>query len=113
MFEKFDPSRTMYLQGFDRRGAAASLWGAASNSVNVSGVFKDFADFAVVVLWDADNVFESQQFRYLPDLDLSGVILNFDINYNDQLQDIGSIRNPWIQWDSLAWQSDAGSGTVR
>lgn len=113
MFEKFDPSRTMYLQGFDRRGAAASLWGATSNSVNVSGVFKDFADFAVVVLWDADNLFESQQFRYLPDLDLSGVILTFDLNYNSQLQDIGSIRNPWIQWDSLAWQSDTSSGVVK
>lgn len=114
MFHKFDPRYTMSLQGFDRRGASGALWGTTANSGKVSGGFKDFADFCVLNLWDADNVYEHKDFRYLPNFDLSGTTLSFDLKYNAQIQDIGSIRNPWISWDSLSWQkNDNTSGTVR
>ena len=52
---KLEPHRTMYLRGFDRRGCAASLNNASASGFTVSGVFSDQADFAVLVLFDADT----------------------------------------------------------
>ena len=55
----------MHLQGFDSFGASAGLWGASDTGFNVSGVFRDQGDFAVVVLFqnahsdDVDQSFRS------------------------------------------------------
>ena len=48
---------TMHLRGFDRRGAAAALHSASATGFTLSGVWKDSADFAVLVLYDADDHF--------------------------------------------------------
>jgi hypothetical protein len=111
---KLQPDRTMYLRGFDRRGAAAAFHSAGASGWKVSGVFRDFADFAVMVLWDADDFFNHLNMKWLPDFDFTNMVLTFDLDYNDQLQPIDSPKNPWIAWDSLSYiKKDGTSGTVK
>jgi len=52
---KFLPHRTLYRRGFDRRGAAAAIHSASPAGVTVNGVWSDLADFAVLMLFDADD----------------------------------------------------------
>ena len=70
---------TMHLRGFDRRGAAAALHSASATGFTLSGVWKESADFAVLVLYDADDPFGHPRWRYLPDFDFSGLTLKFDV----------------------------------
>lgn len=79
---KFRPDRTLYLRGFDGRGAAAALHSATPDSFQVSGVFRDAADFAVLVVYDADDFFGHPRIKYLPDFDLHGLVLEFDVHYS-------------------------------
>lgn len=97
---KLQPDRTIYLRGFDGNGAAASLCEASDSGFTVYGVFRDMADFCVLVLYDADNVFEHYSIKYLPDFDLSGMVLSFDLHY-DGLQPIDSPKYSWIDWAQL------------
>ena len=90
----------MHLRGFDRRGAAAAMHNASADGFSVSGVFRDMADFAVLTLYDADDFFGHPLWRYLPDTDLSGLTLQFDLQYS-QLQPIDSPKYSWIDWASL------------
>jgi len=52
---KLSAHRTMSLRGFDRRGCAAALHDANATGFTVSGCWSDLADFAVAVLFDADD----------------------------------------------------------
>ena len=74
---------TMHLRGFDRRGAGAAFHSASTTGFTVSGVWKDSADFAVLVLYDADDPFGHPRWRYLPDFDFSGLTLKFDVLYTN------------------------------
>ena len=74
---------TMHLRGFDRRGAAAAFHSASATGFTLSGVWKDSADFAVLVLYDADDPFGHPRWRYLPDFDFSGLTLKFDVVYTN------------------------------
>ena len=76
---KLEPHRSIYLRGFDRRGAAASMHNASAGGFTMSGCWSDQADFAVAVLFDADDVYGHLfTSRYLPDFSLAGVTLDFD-----------------------------------
>lgn len=97
---KLDPTRSIHLRGFDRRGAAASICEATATGFKAYGVYRDMADFAVVMLWDADNFFEHARMKYLPDFDFSGMVLTFDLEV-DGLQPIDSPKFNWIDWRSL------------
>ena len=97
---KLRPDQTLYLQGFDDFGAAASMHSATSTGFVVSGVFRDAADFAVLILWDADCFFEHPGFKYLPDFSLAGMVLSFDVTYRN-LQPIDSRKFPTIDWPYL------------
>ena len=66
---KLQPNRTLHLRGFDSLGAAAALHSATANSFEVSGVFRDPADFAVLLLHDMDNFYEHPRLKHLPDSD--------------------------------------------
>ena len=46
---KLQPDRTLYLRGFTGIGSAASLYGCSPIGFNVAGVFRDMADFCVLV----------------------------------------------------------------
>ena len=97
---KLQPNRTMQLRGFDAFGAAAAMHHATANSFKVSGVFRDAADFAVLVLYDADNFYEHSSLKYLPDFDFSDLTLSFDVHY-DGLRPLHSPRFATIDWPYL------------
>ena len=97
---KLQPHRTMHLQGFDDYGAAAALWGASDTGFTVSGVFRDLADFAVLVLFQKDDPFGHPLFSYLPDGDLTGLVLDFDVTWQG-IQSWESLKNAWTDWNTL------------
>ena len=79
--QKLDPSRGVYLRGVDAYGAFASITGASTAGFACNTVFRDQADFAVVVLADSENgTFEHPLIRPLPDVDYSGLTLSFDLS---------------------------------
>lgn len=98
--KKLQPDRTVALRGFDNLGAAAALHGASPSGFTVSGVFRDPSDFAVLILYDADNFYEHLRIKYLPDFDFSGVVLTFDMEM-EGLQPIDSNKYPTIDWPFL------------
>ena len=97
---KLQPHRTMHLQGFDDYGAAAALWGASDSGFTVSGVFRDLADFAVLVLFQKDDRFGHPLFSYLPDGDLSGLVLDFDVTW-EGIQSWETLKGAWTDWNAL------------
>ena len=90
----------MALQGFDDYGAAAAMWGASDTGFTLSGVFRDMADFAVLVLFQKDDPFGHPLFSYLPDGDLTGLVLDFDVTWQG-IQSWESLKNPWTDWNTL------------
>ena len=57
---------------------SGGVGGAAFRDRGVSrsaAIFRDPADFAVLVLYDADNFYEHPRLKYLPDTDFSGLTL--------------------------------------
>ncbi len=106
---KLQPDRTLYLRGFDTFAAAASIHNASPTGFQISGVFRDPADFAVAVLYDADNAFEHPSIRYLPDFNLAGLTLNFSLLYSDEVQPIDSPKYNWIDWATLDCVRENGS----
>jgi hypothetical protein len=98
---KLQPDRTLYLRGFDSFAAAAMIHNASPTGFQISGVFRDPADFAVAVLYDADNAFEHPSIRYLPDFDFAGLVLGFSLLYTDGVQPIDSPKFNWIDWATL------------
>ncbi len=105
---KFQPHRTMHLQGFDSFGAAAALWGASDTGFNVSGVFRDQGDFAVLLLFQKDDPFGHPRFSYLPDGNVTGLKLDFDIEFQG-IQAFESRRWPWIDWAYLNAYDENGN----
>jgi hypothetical protein len=97
---KLQPNRTLHLRGFDGLGAAAALHSATADSFKVSGVFRDPADFCVLVLYDMDNFFEHPLLKYLPDPDFDGLTLTFDVHYSG-LRPLDSPRYATIDWPYL------------
>ncbi len=104
---KFQPDRTLYLRGFTGFGAAASLYEASATGFKVCGVFRDQADFCVLVIYDADNAFEHYSVKYQPDFNVSGLVLNFNLSYQN-LQPIDSAKYSWIDWSQLDVVRDTG-----
>jgi hypothetical protein len=105
---KLQPDRTLSLRGFDAFGAAAALHSATPDSFQVSGVFRDPADFAVLILHDADNFYDHPVIRYLPDFDFAGLTLKFDVTYSDGLIPLDSPKYPTIDWPYLDVQPPTG-----
>jgi hypothetical protein len=93
---KLQPHLTLALQGFHDYGAAAALWGASDTGFTVSTVFRDMADFAVLVLFQKDDPFGHPLFSYLPDGDLTGLVLDFDVTWQGSLElavDFGQVES--------------------
>ena len=110
---KLQPNRTLHLRGFDSLGAAAALHSATTNSFEVSGVFRDPADFAVLLLHDMDNFYEHPRLKHLPDSDFGGLILTFDVRF-EGLMTLDSPKFPTIDWPFLdVIRDDATSSTAR
>ena len=103
----------MYLRGFDRRGCAASLNNASASGFTVSGVFSDQADFAVLVLFDADDQFGHLfTTKYLPDFSLAGVTLDFDLAITNAQNPV-SRKFQSVPWGALSYITKSETpGTV-
>jgi hypothetical protein len=111
---KMQPDRTVHLRGFDTFAAAACIHSATPNGFKVSGTFRDPADFAVAVLYDADNFYEHPSVKYLPDFNFAGLTLSFDVKYSDGLQPIDSPKYNWIDWATLdCIRADGTTAQVR
>lgn len=73
---------------------------ARPDGFTVSGEFRDAADFAVLVLYNADNFYEHPRLKYLPDFDFSGLRLEFDVAYSG-LMPLNCRKYPTIDWPYL------------
>lgn len=81
---KLQPNRTVYLRGTNRTGAMGTLHSTSAAGMTISGVFRDQADFSVLVIADADDFFgDWQTTKYLASFDYSGIVLEFDIAYEN------------------------------
>src|SRR3954454_20864505 len=110
---KLQPNRTMALRGFDDLGAAAALHSATSNTFKVSGIFRDPADFAVLILYDADNFYEHPRLKYLPDFTFNGLTLSLDVQYS-RLMPLDSPKFGTIAWPYLDFTGkDESTGAIR
>jgi hypothetical protein len=100
---KLQPHRCLYLRGYDRRGCVASLNNASASGFTVSGVFSDQADFAVLVLFDADDQFGHLfTTRYLPDFSLAGVTLDFDLAITNAQNPV-SRKFQSVPWGAISY----------
>ena len=110
---KLDPRYAISLNGFDRRGAVASINNASASGFTVSGCWSDQADFAVVYLWNADDLYGHLfTSRYLPDFSLAGVTLDFDLAVTGCMNPT-SAKYPSVPWNALSYITSAeASGTV-
>ncbi len=97
---KLQPNRTIQLRGFDDLGASAAMHSATASGFKVSGVFRDAADFAVLILHDADNFYEHPRLKFLPDTSFSGLKLTFDVRYSG-LMPLDSPKFATIDWPYL------------
>jgi hypothetical protein len=90
----------MHLQGFDGYGCTACLHSASATGFSIDGVWGEQSDFAVLILWDADNQFEHPRCRYLPDWMFDGVVLSFRLAMVNCVQ-IDSAYYKWLDWGTL------------
>ncbi|MDQ2710991.1 MAG: hypothetical protein M3Y24_01945 [Acidobacteriota bacterium] len=97
---KFQPDKTFSLGGFTGFGAAASLCETSPTGFKVYGVFRDQADFCVLDIYNADNAYEHYSVRYLSDFNVTGLVLNFNLSY-ENLQPIDSAKYSWIDWAQM------------
>lgn len=98
---KFDPRYSISLRGFDRRGCTALLSEATQTSVKLTGYFSDAADFIVLMIYNADDLFGHPYVnQLLPAYDLSGLVLDFDLECIGTMNPISSKFQsiPWGSW---------------
>lgn len=107
---KLQPNRSLALRGFDDRGAAAALVDATDSSFRVAGVFRDSADFCVLVVYDADDFFHHPRQKPLPDFNFADVTLEFDVTYSGLIP-LDSSLFPSIDWPYLDVIREDGTST--
>jgi hypothetical protein len=110
VLNKLQPDRTMYLRGFDHLGAGAAMHNARPDGFEVTGIFRDPSDFAVLVVWDADDFFNHPTLKYLPDTNFAGLTLQFDATYQN-LMPLNCTKYATIDWPYLDMQFNDGTST--
>ena len=96
----FDPRRNLQLQGFAGRGATTTIHDATETGVPISGIFQAAEDFAVLGWWNAYDYFNHLRLKHLPKTDLSGLKLEFDIEYDQALD--GAMRFDAAKFPSVS-----------
>ena len=84
---------------------------ATETGVSISGIFQAAEDFAVLGWWNAYDYYNHLRCRHLPKTDLSGLKLEFDIEYDQALD--GSMRfdaakYPSVSWDAMTFVTGKG-----
>src|SRR5260370_12781172 len=103
ILEKLRPDRDLQCY-FQRPSAIAAISGASPSGFTVSGGWRQQFDWAVVE-WNRDNVFEHPAFRYLPDRDLSGLVLTYEEERSNCLAMQSSLF-PTVDWPFLRVWTD-------
>jgi hypothetical protein len=75
----------MHVQGFSGRVATTTIHDATETGLSASGIFQTAEDFAVLCLYNAYDYFNHLRLKHLPRTDLSGLRLEFDIEYDHAL----------------------------
>jgi hypothetical protein len=107
----FDPRRTMHVQGFSGRAATTTIHDATETGLSISGIFQAAEDFAVLCLYNAYDYFNHLRLKPLPRTDLSGLKLEFDLEYDHALDGamrFDSNKYPSVSWDSATFVCGAG-----
>jgi hypothetical protein len=107
----FDPRRTMHVQGFSGRAATTTIHDATATGVSISGIFQAAEDFAVLGFWDAYDYFNHLRIKHLPRTDLSGLKLEFDIEYDHELDGamrLDAAKFPSVSWDAMTFVCGGG-----
>jgi hypothetical protein len=107
----FDPRRNFQLQGFAGRAATTTIHDATETGVSVSGIFQAAEDFAVLGWWSAYDYFNHLRLKHLPKTDLSGLKLEFDIEYDQALDGamrFDAAKFPSVSWDAMTFVTGAG-----
>jgi hypothetical protein len=107
----FDPRRNLQTQGFTGRGATTTLHNATETGVSISGIFQAAEDFAVLGWWNAYDYFNHLRCKHLPRTDLSGLKLEFDIEYDQALDGamrLDAAKYPSVSWDATTFVTGKG-----
>src|SRR5947208_10934844 len=101
---KLRPDRDLQCY-FERPSAIAAISDAAADRFTVSGTWRQQFDWAVIE-WNRDNVYEHPAFRYLPDGDLSGLVLSYQETRTNCIP-LDSTLFATVAWPSLRiWGPD-------
>jgi len=107
ILEKLRPDRDLQCY-FERPSAVAALSETSPVGFTVSGKWRQQFDW-VVLEWNRDNVFEHPAFRYLPDGDLSGLVLTYEETRQNCIP-LDSTLYPTVDWPFLrVWMQNGGS----
>ncbi len=104
--EKLTPNRDLQCFFFEP-SCVAALSGTSETGFTVSGTFRQQFDWAVIE-WNRDNTHEHPAFRYLPDSDLSGLVLTYDETRTNCIP-MDSDLFATVDWPSLrVWATPSG-----
>ncbi|HML15621.1 MAG TPA: hypothetical protein VK419_01295 [Bryobacteraceae bacterium] len=109
--EKLTPDRDLQCY-FYEPSAIAALSSTSASGFTVSGTWRQQFDWAVIE-WNRDNTFEHPAFRYLPDGDLSGLVLTYQETRTNCIP-MDSDLYATVDWPSLRiWATpEGGSETI-
>ena len=102
----------MHVQGFSGRAATTTIHDATETGLSISGIFQAAEDFAVLCLYNAYDYFNHLRLKHLPRTDLSGLRLEFDIDYDHALDGamrFDAAKYPSVSWDSMTFVCGAGT----
>ena len=91
--------------------ATTTLHDATETGVSISGIFQAAEDFAVLGWWNAYDYFNHLRLKHLPKTDLSGLKLEFDIEYDQALDGamrFDAAKYPSVSWDAMTFVTGAG-----
>ena len=104
---KLSPDRDLQCY-FLIPSAIAAMSGAGPTGFTLSGKWRQQFDWAVVE-WNRDNVFEHPALRYLPDGDLSGLILTYEEERTGCIPPESNLV-PIVDWNDLRiWTAESGA----
>ncbi len=107
----FDPRRNFHVQGFSGRAATTTVHDASSTGISISGIFQAAEDFAVLGFWNAYDYFNHLRVKHLLKTDLSGLKLEFDLEYDHSLDGamrLDAAKFPSVSWDAMTFVCGMG-----
>jgi len=102
--QKLTPNRDLQCFYYEP-SAIAALSSTSATGFTVSGTWRQQFDWAVIE-WNRDNVYEHPAFRYLPDGDLSGLVLTYQETRTNCIA-LDSDLYATVAWNSLRLWSAA------